>query len=189
MMLHDLKCLETKRPETDLIEGCKVPQVFTGQMQVERTHCSLLHCQCLELHTFRTCRKWLKREKTLINGSIIHRSKIMYITAISRKHEHCAKYIRRTWLLNAESLSFFPKASSPFWTISFRSGIVSCPSVNRRVPLFLASVCNSADLDVVLTTKHTPWREKTILTNTYEQTNQCMYTIINEPLQTLLIYY
>ncbi|TNN54778.1 hypothetical protein EYF80_034984 [Liparis tanakae] len=29
--------------------GGKVPQVFTGQVEVERTHCSLLHYQRLEL--------------------------------------------------------------------------------------------------------------------------------------------
>ena len=33
----------------NLIKGGIVPQVFTGQVQVQRIHCSLLHCQDLEL--------------------------------------------------------------------------------------------------------------------------------------------
>lgn len=34
----------------NLVKRSKVPQGFTGQMQIERTHCPLFHCQNLELH-------------------------------------------------------------------------------------------------------------------------------------------
>lgn len=53
------KCLKVI---LNLIKGSKVPQVFTGQVQVERTRCSLLHYQHLELdkqrkHSFRKNKK------------------------------------------------------------------------------------------------------------------------------------
>lgn len=82
------------------------------------------------------------------------------VSQLLRCEVYSVKHMRRTWLLNAESLSFFPKVSSPFWTISFRSGMVSCPRANRAVPLFLARVCNRAALDVTLTTKQTLWQGK-----------------------------
>lgn len=69
---------------------------------------------------------------------------------------------KRTWLLNAVSLSFFPKVSSPLWTISLRSGRVSGPSVNRSVLFFFVKVCNSAVFEVRLITKHTPCETKEI---------------------------
>ena len=70
------------------------------------------------------------------------------------------KHVRSTWLLNAESLSFFPKVSSPFSTISLRSGMVSCPSSIRTPLFFFISVCDCAALPVTLTTKQTFWQEK-----------------------------
>lgn len=78
------------------------------------------------------------------------------ITVISTAQKH----VRRTWLLNAESLSFFPKVSSPFWTISLRSGMVSCPSSIKTPLFFFIRVCDCAALPVTLTTKQTFWQEK-----------------------------
>ncbi len=131
----------SKKVILNLIKGGKVPQVFTGQVQVEWTHCSFLRDQQLELE-----------QQTHSYRNMVHKT-------CEPSDVYSAKQ-RRTWLLNAASLSFFPKLSSPFWTISFRSGMVSCPRENRTVLFFLARVCNSAALDVTLTTKQTPWQEK-----------------------------
>lgn len=44
--------------------------------------------------------------------------------------------------------------------MSLRSIMVSCPSVNRSVLFFLARVCSSVVLEVMLMTKQTPYEEK-----------------------------
>lgn len=73
------------------------------------------------------------------------------------QHSHFVFVVNRTWLLNAESLSFFPKAPSSFWTISFLSGMLSGPRENRTAPFFFVSVCRRAALEAMLITRHTPW--------------------------------
>lgn len=120
----------------NLVKGGKVPQVLAGQVQVERTRCSLLHHQRLELHAAHVSVETSVGLRQLGVNDQVH--------------------TRGTWLLNAESLSFFPKESSSFLTISFRSSTVSGPSANRTAPLFSASVCNSGALLVMLNTKQTP---------------------------------
>lgn len=65
-------------------------------------------------------------------------------------------FLIQTWLLNAESLSFFPKVSNSFITISFRSERASCPRARWTLLFFLARVCSSDDVDETLKTKETP---------------------------------
>lgn len=73
---------------------------------------------------------------------------------------HFTNIKKRTWLLKAESLSFFPKVSNSSITISFRSDTVSFPRTNWTAFLFLASVCKSTVLDLMLMTKQIPWQWK-----------------------------
>lgn len=72
----------------------------------------------------------------------------------------CLFFLMRTWLLKAESLSFFPKVSNSFITISLRSDMFSWPRAKSRVLFFFASERNSTEVDETLMTKQTPWQGK-----------------------------
>ncbi len=121
-----------------LLKGGIILKLLTGQTEVEWTDRAFLHQQCLKL-----------QGNTMINVLDIQKLSIFsYITPKTKG--------RFTWLLKAESLSFFPNSTSCFCTISFLSGKDNCPSGNDTAPFLLLIVFCRDDSEVTLRTKQTP---------------------------------
>lgn len=78
----------TEEMVSNLIKRSKVPQVFTSQVQVERTDCSLLHYQCLQLEECRKQsfrgKKTQKKEKkgSIVRNGIINMNKYIFKNVI-----------------------------------------------------------------------------------------------------------
>ncbi len=113
-------------------------KLLTGQTEVEWTHRAFLHQQCLKL-----------QGNTMIHLLDMQKLYIFYYITPKAKGKF-------TWLLKAESLSFFPNSTSCFCTISFLSGKDNCPSGNDTVPFLLLTVFCRDDSEETLSTKQTP---------------------------------